>query len=95
MSFSLASKDYKICCHCIMDMSDPHIVFDDRGRCDYCNNFDATIKPNWDTSARGLLALHQIAESVRADDRGRDFDCIIGLSGDDAAPPTAAGVSNT
>jgi len=75
------SLDHKICNHCIMDSSDPNIVFDDRGRCDYCNNFERLIQPNWHTDARGQAALQQMAETIRADGKGKDFDCVIGLSG--------------
>ncbi len=64
-----------------MDSSDPNIVFDGRGRCDYCNNFERLIQPNWHTDARGQAALQQMAETIRADGKGKDFDCVIGLSG--------------
>jgi N-acetyl sugar amidotransferase len=74
-------SNYQICSNCIMDTSDPHIRFDARGWCDYCNNFEATIKPNWHTDARGEAELAQLADKIRADGKGKDFDCIIGLSG--------------
>lgn len=64
-----------------MDTTDPNITFDARGWCDYCNNYEATIAPNWHTDARGESQLTQMAESIKAAGRGRDFDCIIGLSG--------------
>lgn len=64
-----------------MDTSDPNIVFDDRGWCDYCNNFENTIRPNWATGVEGQRKLQQMAETIRADSKGKDFDCIIGLSG--------------
>jgi N-acetyl sugar amidotransferase len=64
-----------------MDTSDPHIVFDDRGQCDYCNNFQKNILPNWHTDERGEQELMKIAEEIKRDGRGKDFDCIIGLSG--------------
>lgn len=72
---------YQICQHCIMDTSDPGIVFDDRGWCDYCNNFEDIIKPNWRTGNLGQQSLEEMAASIRASGKGRDFDCIIGLSG--------------
>lgn len=72
---------YQICTHCIMDTTDPHIVFDDRGWCEYCNNVDTTIKPNWHTDAQGASIMQQMADAIRADAKGKDFDCIIGLSG--------------
>ena len=72
---------YRICNNCIMDTSDPNIRFDDRGWCDYCNNFHSTIQPNWHTDERGERELMQIAEKIKKAGEGRDFDCIIGLSG--------------
>ncbi len=64
-----------------MDTSDPHIVFDERGHCDYCNNFETTIKPNWHTDQKGLDALKSLAEKIKKETKNKDFDCIIGLSG--------------
>lgn len=64
-----------------MDTTDPHIVFDERGWCDYCNNFESKIAPNWHTDERGHAQLMALAERIKADGQGRDFDCIIGLSG--------------
>lgn len=71
----------KICKRCIMDGSDPRIQFDDQGICEYCNNFTKSIMPSWDTSANGALALRLMAEKIKSDSEGRDFDAIIGLSG--------------
>lgn len=75
------SSNYKICANCIMDTSDSNITFDSRGYCDYCNNFESIIKPSWNTGREGELELEKIAEKIKEDGRGRDFDCIIGLSG--------------
>ncbi|PUE47645.1 N-acetyl sugar amidotransferase [Limnohabitans sp. 2KL-51] len=70
-----------ICTTCIMDTSDPGIVFDVDGRCDYCNNYNKTILPSWDVGEKGQLALAQMAATIKADGKGKEFDCIIGLSG--------------
>lgn len=75
------SISYGICTHCIMDTSDPSIVFDARGQCDYCNNFGFQIKPNWHTDATGEKALADTASAIRQTGKSKDFDCIIGLSG--------------
>lgn len=71
----------RVCTQCIMDTSDPNIQFDDRGRCDYCNNFDSTIAPNWQIDTQGRSQLMHLAETIKADGKGREFDCILGLSG--------------
>lgn len=64
-----------------MDTSDPNINFDLHGICDYCNNFTCEILPNWNTDARGKFELQALASKIKADGVGKDFDCIIGLSG--------------
>ena len=72
---------YKICSNCVMDTSDPSIQFDDNGVCEYCRNFNSEIKPNWHTGDRGVAELAAIAENIKSHGKGRDFDCILGLSG--------------
>ena len=81
MNEAIPSTATHTCTRCIMDTSDPNIAFDDKGRCDYCVNFEATILPNWDTGAGGAEALAKLAYRIKADGQGKDFDCIIGLSG--------------
>ncbi|MBC7490251.1 MAG: N-acetyl sugar amidotransferase [Glaciimonas sp.] len=69
------------CSNCIMDTSDASITFDDRGWCVYCNNFHKSILPSWTTDERGERKLLETAEKIKAQGKGKDFDCIIGLSG--------------
>jgi len=64
-----------------MDTSDSNIKFDEKGVCDFCNNFLTNIKPNWHTDQRGEAELMKLAEKIKNDGKNREFDCIIGLSG--------------
>jgi len=64
-----------------MDESDSAIQFDDKGMCDHCNIFYRQILPNWHTDERGEQELQQLTERIKQAGRGRDFDCIIGMSG--------------
>lgn len=73
--------EYKICSNCIMDTSDSKIVFDERGWCDYCNNYYDNILPNWHTDERGAQELDAWITRIKEDGKGKDHDCIIGLSG--------------
>jgi N-acetyl sugar amidotransferase len=74
-------KKYKICTNCIMDTSDTNISFDAEGVCDNCNSFYEVIKPTWIPDERGHKYLVNEFDKVKKDGKGRDFDCIIGLSG--------------
>lgn len=77
----MSNKDYKICSNCIMDTSDKHIIFNDDDECDYCQNFKSTILPEWNYGKENTDYLLSIAEKIKKDGEGKDFDCIIGLSG--------------
>lgn len=76
-----APRAYQICANCIMDTSDSNIVFDERGWCDYCNNYYDNILPNWHTDERGEREIWAQVEKIKAAGKGRDFDCLMGLSG--------------
>jgi N-acetyl sugar amidotransferase len=77
----MSSANYRICTNCIMDTSDPGITFDEQGVCDHCINFYTRIEPHWHTDARGAAELAKIVDKIKAEGKGRDHDCIIGISG--------------
>ena len=64
-----------------MDTSDSSITFDKLGVCEYCNNFHNNILPNWHTDQKGEKKLFKFVDKIKAQGEGKDFDCIIGLSG--------------
>lgn len=70
-----------VCTRCVMDTTAPGITFDAQGVCNFC---DAFLK-KWQV-AQAIVADHlahrdQFIERVKADGRGRDYDCIMGVSG--------------
>lgn len=77
----MASENLVVCSRCVMDTTDSQIVFDENGVCDHCLDFDQNVKPNWHTDERGNAELKKIIEKIKEDGKGRDFDCIMGMSG--------------
>lgn len=71
----------QVCTNCVMDTTDSAITFDESGVCDHCRDFEQNVKPNWHTDEHGRAQLIGTIEQVRAAGKGRDFDCILGLSG--------------
>lgn len=71
----------QICTNCVMDTTDSAIVFDDSGVCDHCNTFYSKVLPNWNTGAAGQAELEGMVERIQKSGKGKDFDCIIGMSG--------------
>lgn len=75
------NKQHQVCTRCVMDKTDSNIVFDSNGVCDHCLTFDTQIKPSWDTGPGGQKAIKKIAEDIKKEGKGKEFDCIIGMSG--------------
>ena len=59
-----------------MDTTDPKIVFDARGHCDHCNNYDTNVVPFWHTDARGEAELMRMADEIRTAGKGKDHKNI-------------------
>src|SRR5437762_2971172 len=74
-------RPYQICANCIMDTSDSNITFDERGWCDYCNNYYKNILPNWHPDERGAAKLQKDLERIKRHGKGKSHDCVIGISG--------------
>ena len=64
-----------------MDTTDPNITFDERGWCDYCRNYYENIQPNWHPNEKGEKMLAPLIDKIKKDGKGRDHDCLIGISG--------------
>lgn len=74
-------RPYQICTKTIMDTTDPHIVFNEKGESDYYTNYKENIEPNWHPDQQGYEELMKIADKIKKTSKNKDFDCIIGLSG--------------
>lgn len=71
----------RICSNCVMDTTDSKIVFDEDGVCDHCNTFYKEVEPNWHPDATGRKMLEEQVDKIKKAGKGKDFDCIIGMSG--------------
>lgn len=74
-------QDYQVCTRCVMDTTDPEIEFDTQGVCNHCHNFDTVTSKLWFPNEKGKKRLEQIVEQIKREGQGKEYDCIIGLSG--------------
>ena len=74
-------RTYQRCTECVMDTTDGQISFDEKGVCDHCRTYRRDILPHWDPERGDEGAVETLVERIRSAGRGRDFDCIIGMSG--------------
>ena len=75
------NREYRVCTNCVMDTTDTKIYFDEKGVCDHCNTFYKEILPNWHTDERGDRELKEIITKIKKEGKGKDFDCLMGMSG--------------
>ncbi len=72
---------YQICTRCVMDTSDPEIKFDEAGICSHCREFDEVTSKQWFPNAEGQRRLEQLIAQIKRSGQGKEYDCILGLSG--------------
>ncbi len=77
----MEKREYQRCTQCVMDTTDSKISFDEHGVCDHCRNFERRIKPYWKPKENDFEGLEKLAHEIRKAGKGRDYDCILGLSG--------------
>jgi N-acetyl sugar amidotransferase len=69
------------CARCVMDTTDPSIVFDEVGVCNHCDDYDRGARLFIYSGEESKSRLAGLVEAMRADGRGKPYDCVIGLSG--------------
>lgn len=70
------------CVRCIMDThADPSIRFDEHGVCHHCRRYDELVSTRLVTGEAGRRALQGLVDRMKSAGRGREYDCIIGVSG--------------
>jgi len=75
------NKTYQICNKCIMDTSDPEIVFDESGVCNHCHRYESLLPSRVFTGETAELKLTKLIRKIKKSGAGKDYDCIIGVSG--------------
>lgn len=77
----MSERKYQVCTHCVMDTTDENIKFDENGVCDRCHDYEERILPWWNHGHGHEKELQSILDSIKKSGEGKDYDCIIGMSG--------------
>lgn len=64
-----------------MDTSDPEIVFDNDGVCNHCHRYDEELPKRVFQGAVAHEKLNKIVQDIKNKGKGKEYDCIIGVSG--------------
>ena len=68
---------YQVCNRCIMDTTASEIVFDENGNCNFCRDFKKLNFKEEDKEKK----LDQLISRIQSNQKNKDYDCIVGLSG--------------
>lgn len=69
--------NYKICNRCVMDTSVENINFDNNGFCNYCSKFIEKLN----NLKKNNSNIYELKKKIQIKKKGKEYDCIIGLSG--------------
>jgi N-acetyl sugar amidotransferase len=76
-------REYQICTRCVMDTTDPDIIFDKNGYCNHCtgalkklNSYPINL-----SKEEKEKELQKIVTEVKESGKNKEFDCIVGVSG--------------
>ncbi len=72
---------YQICSQTVIDTSDPEVVFDVTGACNHYTDFHLNILPRWQHGNDPKGLLESKISAIKASGQGKEFDCLIGVSG--------------
>lgn len=76
------NKPYRQCSISVMDnISDPDIVFDENGICNYYYEFKKEYSNNVYTGIDGVDKFVEIINKIKEEGKNKPYDCIMGLSG--------------
>ena len=73
-------ENKKICSRCILDTTVEDIWFDENGICKYCKIHDE-LERNHPIGIEGGRYLSRITDTIKADGTGKQYDCVVGVSG--------------
>lgn len=77
----MKNNRYQICNCCVMDTTDEDITFDANGVCMRCNEYKTRIEPEWNHGVGHEKELEELITSIKKSGEGKEYDCILGLSG--------------
>jgi N-acetyl sugar amidotransferase len=71
----------RVCARCVMDSSDPQIVFDEQGICNHCTRYYEMVKQHVFTGSEGRAKFEAQIATIKQAGKGKEYDCVIGISG--------------
>jgi N-acetyl sugar amidotransferase len=73
--------NYEQCSACVMDITDPQIIFDENGICNHCKRYAQRMKNDLHTDEKGQVLLEKLILKIKKKNKTKEYDCVVGVSG--------------
>lgn len=75
-------NSYRACTRCILDNQDySEMRFDADGVCEICHVYDDLYRRTVHHGASGAAKLEKMLQEIKTGGKGKEYDCLIGVSG--------------
>jgi len=74
-------KKNQICSFCVMDQSDPEIIFLGAKGCNNCHSMLSNLKDNQEIGVSGSENLSKTVDKIKRSRKKYEFDSVLGISG--------------
>ena len=82
MVLTTQDPNYQQCSLSVMDnIADPNIKFDEKGICNYYYEYFVAEKTKVKYGEEGKIEFNKIIAQIKEDGKGKEYDCILGVSG--------------
>jgi len=71
---------FPLCTRCILDSTIPNIHYDEKGVCNFCRMHDV-LDQKYPLTEEGRKKFELIIEGVKKNGQGKEYDCVVGISG--------------
>jgi len=71
---------FPMCTRCILDSTIPNIHYDEKGVCNFCRMHDV-LDQKYPLTEEGRKKFELIIEGVKKNGQGKEYDCVVGISG--------------
>ena len=69
-------KDFRVCVRCVMDTTDPDIVFDANGVCNHCHEYEQSKGLHTLSPQEAKAKLDTVVAIIKKDGQNKRYDCI-------------------
>jgi N-acetyl sugar amidotransferase len=77
----MIKRQYQLCNRCVMDTSDPFIIFDINGNCNHCNDYYENLSKLTYQSKSSDDQLAILVKEIKKSGHNKTYDCVLGISG--------------